>query len=532
MGLTAQNVCGLLVRSRLFPAADAKALLQRWLVEGGDPPAHGEQFAQWLVARQHLTEFQAQLLARGHTDSFFLNQYKILDRIGKGKMAGVYRAVHSSGQVVAIKVLPPSKSKDPQLLARFQREARLSLRLRHPNVVRTFQTGVANSLHYLVMEYLVGDTLDEVLQRRGRLPPAEAVRLVYKALLGLQHMHEQGLVHRDLKPANLMLIPATALADTTLRATVKILDIGLGRALLDEAKGDKAVDHGLTGEGVLLGTPDYMAPEQARDARTADIRADIYSLGCVLYHALTGQPPFPDTNLINQMVRHATEEARSLRELNPAIPEGLQQIVNWMLAKDPAQRYPTPERAALALKVFLTAGADAPETVEAEPQMQAFLKSLATEEAAGTIEDLPPSPADASPDATAEYTPPAQESPADSDKAAKPKAEVSSGSANRSARSRPRKPKADRTNVEAETEVGRAEAIDVELLPTPPASAGAAPAAFHLTRRDLVMLGIGAGGVLGAIFLGWATARIFRHKDHEGTAPEPQPGEATPDTAP
>ena len=107
---------------------------------------------------------------------------------------------------------------------------------------------------------------------------------------------------------------------------------------------------------MLLGTPDYMAPEQARDPRAADIRADIYSLGCVLYHLLTGQPPFPDTNIISQMIRHATEPPRPLKEFNPAVPDGLQQIVNWMMAKDPGQRYPTPERAAQALQVFLAAG--------------------------------------------------------------------------------------------------------------------------------------------------------------------------------
>src|SRR5262249_4486874 len=141
----------------------------------------------------------------------------------------------------------------------------------------------------------------------------------------------------------------------TSRATLKILDIGLGRQLFDEGAAAQGED-GLAGEGVLLGTPDYMAPEQARNARTADVRADIYSLGCVLYHLLAGQPPFPDTNIITQMIRHATETPRPLKDFNPAVPDGLQQIVNWMMAKDPAGRYPTPERAAQALQVFLAAG--------------------------------------------------------------------------------------------------------------------------------------------------------------------------------
>src|SRR5206468_2519439 len=128
-----------------------------------------------------------------------LNQYKLIDRLGQGRMAGVYQAVHELGQTVAIKILPPSKAKDPQLFGRFQREARLALRLQHPNVVRTFQVGEANGLNYLVMEYLDGEDLEDVFKRRGKLPPAEAVRLVYQALQGLQHLHEQGMVHRDLK---------------------------------------------------------------------------------------------------------------------------------------------------------------------------------------------------------------------------------------------------------------------------------------------------------------------------------------------
>src|SRR5262249_28533234 len=155
-----------------------------------------------------------------------LGEYKVLERIGKGRMAGVYKAQHRLGQTVAIKVLPPSKARDPMLLARFQREARLALRLKHPNVVRAFQLGQADDIQYLVMEHLEGTTLEEVLAARKQLPPAEAVRVVYQALAGLEHIHSQGLVHRDLKPANLMLVPPPG-DGGTLGCTVKILDMGL-----------------------------------------------------------------------------------------------------------------------------------------------------------------------------------------------------------------------------------------------------------------------------------------------------------------
>ncbi|HKB42460.1 MAG TPA: serine/threonine-protein kinase, partial [Gemmataceae bacterium] len=229
MELTVENVFGLLLRSKLIPAAEARSMFQRWQTEAGDTATSLPHFLRWLVLRHYVTEYQAGLLARGHAEGFFLNQYKILDRLGKGRMAGVYKAVHQLGQVVAIKVLPPSRAKDPQYLGRFQREARLASRLNHPNVVRVFQVGVSGDLHYIVMDCIEGDTLDEVLKRRGKLPPTEAVRIVFLALLGLQHIHEQGMVHRDLKPANLMLTPAPEPGpqETTLRSQVKILDIGL-----------------------------------------------------------------------------------------------------------------------------------------------------------------------------------------------------------------------------------------------------------------------------------------------------------------
>jgi serine/threonine protein kinase len=401
---TVEALCNGLARSRLLQPEDVRKLHRRWLDEAGDRAGDTTEFSRWLVARRYITEYQLGVVQRGHGDSLFLDQYTILERIGKGRMAGVYRAVHRLGPTVAIKILPPSKAKVPQVLARFQREARLALALNHPNVVRTFQTGEADGLHYLVMEHLEGETLEDVLRRRGKLPPGEAARLVYQALLGLQHLHEQGLVHRDLKPANLMLVPGPrehsgpGQSDTTIRRLVKVLDIGTGRALFADDVNDQGQPFELTNDGDILGTPDYMAPEQARDPHTADIRADVYSLGCVLYEALAGQVPFPEANLVRKMVRHATEAPRPLRELNPEVPDGLQQMVDWMLAKDSAQRYPTPLRAAQALQVFLAAGSETLETGPLEPQMRAYLKWL--EEHGGARAPAPePSQAPAPPPA-------------------------------------------------------------------------------------------------------------------------------------
>ncbi len=399
MELTVQNVYGLLIRSKLLPIDDARSMYARWQAEAKDGATNLTRFADWMVKNHYLTQYQAYLLVRGHADGFYLNDYKIIDRLGQGRMAGVFKGQHQLGQVVAIKVLPPSKAKDPNLLARFQREARLAMKLKHPNIVRTFQVGQAGELYFLVMEYLEGEPLDEVMKRRRLFPPAEAVRLIYQALQGLQHIHAQGLVHRDLKPSNLMLVPATAApAHSTLKSTLKILDIGLGRALFSEdAQEETSLDPSLTGEGVLLGTPDYMAPEQARDARAIDVRADIYSLGCVLYHLLAGQPPFPDSNIISQMIRHATEPPAPLSKFNPAVPDGLQQIVNWMMAKEPAGRYPTPERAAQALQVFLAAGNEALAAPENDPKMRPYLTWLEVEGGKPVAPALKAAPADPAP---------------------------------------------------------------------------------------------------------------------------------------
>ena len=163
MELTVQNVYGLLLRSKLLSIDEARAMYARWQAEAKDGAGNLSRFASWLVANKFATEYQASLLVRGHADGFFLNDYKILDRLGKGRMAGVYKVQHRLGQIFAIKVLPPSRAAEPNLLGRFQREAKLAMRLKHPNVVRAFQVGQAGGLYYLVMEYLEGETLEDVL---------------------------------------------------------------------------------------------------------------------------------------------------------------------------------------------------------------------------------------------------------------------------------------------------------------------------------------------------------------------------------
>jgi eukaryotic-like serine/threonine-protein kinase len=465
-------MCGLLIGSNLLPAEEVRSVYNRWQAEAGARSSDEAQFAHWLVNNQVVTEYQAALLAKGYSEGYFINQYKILHRLGRGRSAGVYKAVHNLGQMVAIKVLPPSRSKDPQLLARFQREARLAVKLDHPNVVRSYQIGDYKGLHFLVMEYLDGETLEAVLQRRKQLPLHEAVRLTYQALKGLQHIHEKGLVHRDLKPANFMLVPAARReADTTLDSTLKILDIGLGRLLGDEGN---SPDEALTTEGALLGTPDYLAPEQARDARNIDIRADIYSIGCVLFHMLTGQSPFPDKNILSQMVRHATETPKPLRDFGITGAEHLQKLLNTMLAKDPSQRYATPRKACHALRPLLPKLAPVVRADESPPNLKKYLTWL--------------------------------------------EANPESSSAEMPALGRP----VDVTPVRAtiKTHAGPAVSgaspsqVDVELVGQPaPASAGAAAPAnrrFSLSNRDWLFLALGAGAVTVVGTLGCTMAWLMR----------------------
>jgi Leucine-rich repeat (LRR) protein len=341
--------CQNLTKSKLLTESEVAGLLARARKETGTD-ASPQGFADWLVGHGKLTRYQAESVLRGNL-RFFLDEYKLLERVGVGRMAGVYRAVHKMGMPVAVKVLPPSKAKRPDDLARFQRESQLALQLDHPHVIHTYHAGLSDGLHYIAMEYLEGETLEERLAA-GKLAPVESVRIIHQALQGLAYLHEKGVVHRDLKPGNLMLLPLPAAPGEAAPAcAVKVLDIGLGRALFDE-EGQPNAD--LTAAGVLVGTPDYMAPEQGRNSHAADIRSDVYSLGCVLYECLTGRVPFSDKNVVQKLMKHASEMPPPPNLAGYSQSAALVKVLWKMLAKDPAQRYQTPAAAAKALEPFLT----------------------------------------------------------------------------------------------------------------------------------------------------------------------------------
>lgn len=271
------------------------------------------------------------------TQPLSLGQYRLLDELGRGGMGRVYKALHTiMGRVVAIKVVSPELVSDPVAVEWFRREVRASTQLNHPNIVMAYDANEAEGVHFLVMEYVHGVTLDAMVKEQGPLPISRACALIRQAALGLQHAHDKGTVHRDIKPSNL-LIPLQE-GDQSSEVLVKILDFGLAR-LHGQSKGDTIA---LRGQAGVLGTPDYIAPEQSRDIHSADIRSDLYSLGCVFYFALAGRVPFPSDNAMEKLIKHLLEEPEPLEKVRPDLPPALAAIVRRLMAKDPTDRYQTP----------------------------------------------------------------------------------------------------------------------------------------------------------------------------------------------
>jgi tRNA A-37 threonylcarbamoyl transferase component Bud32 len=281
-------------------------------------------------------------------------RYRILRELGRGGMGVVYQARQTvMDRQVVIKVINKSLLDNPDALERFRREVRAAAKLAHPNIVTAYDAEQAGDLHMLVMEFVPGQSLAEVLQQKGPLPVALACDCARQAALGLQHAFEQGMVHRDIKPQNLMRTP---------QGQVKILDFGLAKVASERGSGT-----GLTSSGAYMGTPDYSAPEQATDARKADIRADLYSLGCTLYCLLAGRPPFREETPVLTILAHLEKAPRPLPELRPDVPAGLWAVVARLLAKDPARRYSTPAEVAQALAPFCKAEAKAGRLPASDP---------------------------------------------------------------------------------------------------------------------------------------------------------------------
>ena len=276
-----------------------------------------------------------------------LGEYRLLEKLGEGGMGAVYKALHTRlEKIVALKMLSKKLEDSEWLVKRFEREMKAIGRVTHPNIVQAYDAREIGGTRFLVMEYVDGLNLEEIVRQRGLLPVAEACEVARQAALGLQAAHEHGMVHRDVKPSNLML---------TRQGQLKVLDLGLAR-IPSAATGSGET----TASGQVMGTADYIAPEQVTDCHNVDIRADIYSLGCTLYRFLTGEVPFSGAEYdspFRKMSAHVVKTARPMRQLRSDLPDTLASLVERMMAKEPASRFSTPAEVAQALAP-LAAGSD------------------------------------------------------------------------------------------------------------------------------------------------------------------------------
>jgi serine/threonine-protein kinase len=341
--LTVSSFLEILERSGLVDRSRLSQTLSDLERDAGTSATNDSGIVSSHLARVGLiTDWQRECLLQGRHNGFFLGKYKLLDHLGTGGMSAVYLAEHAvMRRRVALKVLPANRVNDSSYLARVHRDARAVASLDHPNIVRAFDVDQDGDYHYLVMEYVEGRDLRVLVEGNGPLEYQLAADYIRQAADGLSHAHQAGLVHRDMKPANLLV---------DAKGTVKVLDLGLARFDSDD-EGDASLTKEF--DEKMLGTVDYLAPEQAIDSHLVDPRADIYSLGGTLYFALTGHPPFPTGTLAQRVVMHQTKDPKAIEEERPDAPPGLTAIFRKMMAKSPSKRYQTAAEVSQALAEWL-----------------------------------------------------------------------------------------------------------------------------------------------------------------------------------
>ncbi|MBI1314168.1 protein kinase [bacterium] len=306
-----------------------EALIKRQRRELED--ADSKRIAEQLVKADLLTRWQAKFVVQGKAELLTLGSYVLLDRLGSGGMGVVFKARHRTmDRIVAIKTLHPEIARRKETIARFYREVKAAAKLVDRNIVTAYDAGQERDIHFLVMEYVTGRDLSAIVREMGPIAWRQAAELVLQAASGLQHAHRQGLVHRDIKPSNLLL---------DRDGTVKVLDLGLARLVSLDADQQEAAGEDVTRAGQIMGTMDFMAPEQAEDMSTVDGRADIYSLGCTLYFLINGRSMYPGRTVLNKMLAHRQQPIPPLTEKDTTIPPMLETIFRRMVAKDPDDRF-------------------------------------------------------------------------------------------------------------------------------------------------------------------------------------------------
>lgn len=328
------------VKSGLFPESRIVELLAKAPAASTSSPS---AFAGHLVSTDQLTQFQADKLNAGLWQGLTLGPYRVLAPIGRGGMGVVYLAARgesNAGQHVALKILPPRVAKEePRRLERFQREVRIGKSIpRHRNIAQTIDGGDVAGVHYLVMDYAPGPTLRKHVLDNGPLAATEASAIHSAIADALSHIHASKIVHRDLKPANIILAPNNE---------PKLLDFGFAIVSGEPLPADPRI---AGGQGYTIGTMDYISPEQIRDASTVTPASDLYSLGCSLFFALTGTPPYPGGDAQQKLRWHQSSEPPDVRTIAPIVPEGLAAIVSKLLQKEPERRYRSASDVREALK--------------------------------------------------------------------------------------------------------------------------------------------------------------------------------------
>lgn len=323
---TARDFVELLTKSELVSVPEIRQYLER-LLSRGFSPVSAIDLAQTMVYDKLLTNYQARYLLLGKWRNFVIKgKFKVLDRLGSGGESTVILCEHQQmGRQVALKILS-AKITDPASVQRFRHQAKLIAQLDHPNIIRVFDIDSDGGLHFMVMEFVEGVNLHSLVQLRGRFAVARAVNYTIQALQGLQHAHEAGLVHRDLKPANLLLDRS---------GVVKLTDFGLARSQSPISAEETPKEQAGTS---IMGTIDYLAPEQALAPDRTDIRSDLYSLGATLRFLLLGEPLFPNAGLASKIIMHQTVVPTPASQLRADVPEGVSRVIDWMLKKDPRER--------------------------------------------------------------------------------------------------------------------------------------------------------------------------------------------------
>ena len=307
----------------------------------GPIPTDVRKLAGRMVRDGLLTYFQAEQFMLGKWRGFTIGKYKLLERIGFGGMGQVFLCEHMyMRRRVAIKVLPPAKAEEPAALGRFYREARAAAALDHPNIVRTHDIDQDGNLHFLVMEYVDGSSLLEIIKKKGPMAIDRAAHYIWQSAQGLDHAARVGVIHRDIKPGNILVDRGGA---------AKILDMGLARFYhSDDDMLTKKYD-----EKSVLGTADYVAPEQTINSHDVDVRADIYSLGATFYYLLAGHPPFPEGTISQKLIAHQTRPPVPIQRVRAEVPSALAAVVERMMAKSISERFQTPVEVCAALAPFV-----------------------------------------------------------------------------------------------------------------------------------------------------------------------------------